>query len=192
MGAQLALDWECVSWAIAYLADTICTYVDLQIKLFLSLFPALEGNRLWLKILSNLRGNKINLLFLHSAVCLLSKPSVWEEHYPALHALSFLSLLNRRKHLWNIYSAAGIIVYEWSAQKWGVNDHGCLLCATKALTLVTHFWQAGPHPNQRMCTTLCWNSTYYCEKNIETTASVEKKMKVDMEMMKSIWICRLA
>lgn len=45
MGAQLALDWECVSWAIAYLADTICTYADLQIKLFLSLFPALGGNR---------------------------------------------------------------------------------------------------------------------------------------------------
>ncbi len=104
----------------------------------LSLFPALERNRLWLQILSNLRGNKINLLFRHSAVCLHSRPGATKKDCPALYMLSFLSLLNSRKHLWNIYFAAGIIVYEWSAQQRGVNDHGCLLGETKALTLVTH------------------------------------------------------
>jgi len=74
-----------------------------------------------------------------------------------------------------------------------VNDHGCLLCATKALTLVTHFWQAGPHPNRRMCANhnaLKFNLLLW--ENIETTASVEKKIKVDMETLKSIWNCSYA
>ncbi len=59
---------------------------------------------LWLQILSNLRGNKINLLFRHSA-CLFAfqGPVLQRRIAPALHMLSFLSLLNSRKHLWNIY-----------------------------------------------------------------------------------------